>query len=322
MAISGVLGRFRAACRVSPLLPLDRMLSSVLDATGSPAAARYFHAIQVRIQNWVDARYGHCLLSPDFAGATAVPFADPEAAPIWMCWLQGEHDMPPLIRELYRNVCDKRGRHPIHLLDLADIIDLRIIPDDIVAKFRRGTINPTFLSDILRVCLLEKFGGIWVDTTLLLRHPIPDMVLEVPCWNVKGLDGRFPDLPTVPYGTEWQSYFLAAQPHSLLFRMMRCLLFEYMKDFDYIADYFMTFYFARLIRAKSPTVGAEYALIPDNNEACELLDPYMRGYGPLSSLSPDYFRQSATYVYKLTRRRPYNDDDMSFIRQLADGPAS
>lgn len=101
---------------------------------------------------------------------------------IWQYWGQGfSGDQPPLVVkycletvERYKGDC-----RVIHLSDdtISDYIDL---PDFIREGLRDNpSLTRTFFSDLLRLALLEAYGGVWLDSTILLTRELPRRYLDM-----------------------------------------------------------------------------------------------------------------------------------------------
>ncbi len=90
---------------------------------------------------------------------------------LWIYWHQGWENAPEIplkclesweannYRWTIKKICQKT---------LSNYIDLEQELSGIAAK----DITLTALSDVIRILLLEKFGGVWVDSTLLCRIPL------------------------------------------------------------------------------------------------------------------------------------------------------
>ena len=91
---------------------------------------------------------------------------------IWVCWLQGEENMPEVVKVCYRNLRQKITNKEIVLITLNNLKDYVEFPDYIYEKFEQGKITPTHLSDIIRVALLSKYGGMWIDSTIFITNAI------------------------------------------------------------------------------------------------------------------------------------------------------
>lgn len=99
-------------------------------------------------------------------------------SPIWVCWWQGEEQMPEVVRLCYRSILRHAGHHPVVLLTEENQAQYLRLPDLVWRKFREGVISRTHLSDIARVYLLKEHGGIWMDATILLTKDI-DLIVDI-----------------------------------------------------------------------------------------------------------------------------------------------
>ena len=61
----------------------------------------------------------------------------------------------------------------IHLITLENYKEYVTFPEHITQKFEQKIITMTTLSDILRMCLLSIYGGMWVDATVFFTDSIP-----------------------------------------------------------------------------------------------------------------------------------------------------
>lgn len=108
-----------------------------------------------------------------------LPDAPPAEIPriIWMFWAQGTEEMPELAR-----ICLQQWQklHPdwdIRVLDaqtMSDFVDTMDIDPE--------SFGWTKFSDVLRLRLLEKYGGVWADASTFPHRPLDDW-LEPLSWN-------------------------------------------------------------------------------------------------------------------------------------------
>ena len=91
---------------------------------------------------------------------------------IYFCWLQGEANLPPIVRCCYNSFKQNAGRYKIVFIDEQNFSKYVDIPPHVMDKFRTGKITRTHFSDILRVNLLERYGGLWLDSTILVTEPL------------------------------------------------------------------------------------------------------------------------------------------------------
>ncbi len=104
-----------------------------------------------------------------------------ERVPIWVCWWQGENQMPELVQVCYKslhdmmpNICD------ITLITEKNIDQYIEIPPRIMKLFNEGKITLTHLSDAIRVLLINKYGGFWVDATYYFARPLQKNEVDMP----------------------------------------------------------------------------------------------------------------------------------------------
>lgn len=90
-----------------------------------------------------------------------------EKVPIFMIWLQGYDNAPDVVRlciERVRAILDDRFR--LIVLDEQSIYDYLDIPKFIVKKREAGFIGNAHFCDICRVMLLNRYGGMYVDSDI------------------------------------------------------------------------------------------------------------------------------------------------------------
>lgn len=97
---------------------------------------------------------------------------------IWMCWFQGEDDpdMPELNRECIKKWKEfNQNSWEVNVLTNDNIYDY--IPEyyHIVNSYHHAFERTyTNKSDLLRVLLMAKYGGVWVDASVYPMMPLDD----------------------------------------------------------------------------------------------------------------------------------------------------
>lgn len=93
---------------------------------------------------------------------------------IWIMWWQGENSMPPIVRACYNSVLKYKDiSTKVVIITQNNYSDYVDIPNFILDKVNRHVISITHLSDIIRMSLLARHGGLWLDSTIYVTNKIP-----------------------------------------------------------------------------------------------------------------------------------------------------
>lgn len=162
----------------------------------------------------------------------------PKDYKIFTCWWQGLDSMPDVIRECYKSLLRNANGHEVLIITKDNFTQYVDVPELIMAKLNRGTISFSHFSDILRLSLLSKYGGLWVDSALYITKPLPHYThFFMP--RMKYLDR------SISQG-RWCFGVIAFPPHFNLVNFMKDCLNKYWQYNDAVIDYLMFDGFLRL----------------------------------------------------------------------------
>lgn len=157
---------------------------------------------------------------------------------VWICWLQGIENAPDLVKVCYESVCKNLKGWNIVVVTSKNMYEYTDIPSYIIEKWNKGIISNTHFSDILRVELLARHGGLWLDSTVLCTGSIPNYIEESEFFIYQclkpGLDGH------CIVGSSWLIY---SESNNVVMCAVRLLLFEYWKSNNRLIDYFLFHHF-------------------------------------------------------------------------------
>lgn len=161
---------------------------------------------------------------------------------VWVCWLQGMENAPDVVKKCYQSLHTNLQNKEIILLTENNYLDYVTFPKHIQEKIDAGIITKTHFSDLLRLELLIKYGGTWVDATVYCSGPnYPSYMFESELFmfqNLKpGLDG---------HSTRISSWFMTATSNHPILLLTRALLYEYWKKNNSLIDYFLLHDFMEL----------------------------------------------------------------------------
>ena len=122
---------------------------------------------------------------------------------IWTYWHQGWGSAPPIVKQCGRSWIQYNPEYEAHFLDSKTISAYIDIPA--AFSLDRKDMTITKISNYIRLSLLNKYGGVWVDATLLCLKPLDDWIPE--CYDEKYFAFRSPDGSRL-----FASWFMAAEP--------------------------------------------------------------------------------------------------------------
>ncbi len=231
---------------------------------------------------------------------------------IWILWMQGEKNAPRLIQRCIESVRNhKPTDSSVIVLDANNLEEFINLPEYITQKYREGKISKTHFSDLVRLELLAKYGGCWVDASVFCSKKIPKVITDGELFFFKS---SFMDHPMYK-GSSWWIY---AKAGNRLICGARNALFNYWKHEDELRDY----YLIHIVIAK----------LIDNDLECRRLYNEMPTIGNMQphvlweKLDKEYNRDEwkwiadSSYVHKLSyKRHIVMGDTYNFYNALLDG---
>ena len=154
---------------------------------------------------------------------------------IWTLWMQGYENAPELVKSTIDSIRKfaELNNFQFILLEENTIEKYIVFPKLIKEKMDLGVIDYTKISDILRVSLLAKYGGTWVDATIYMKEEFDSSLLLQNYYTIKtgGIEDYSPNISN----NRWKGFFLSG--NSSLFSFTRDFFFEYYSRYDIAVDY-------------------------------------------------------------------------------------
>lgn len=85
---------------------------------------------------------------------------------IWVFWYQGIENAPDLVKKCINSIKKNFTDKKIILITKENFKEYIDMPEYILKKVDKGIISITHFSDIIRLALLVKYGGLWLDATV------------------------------------------------------------------------------------------------------------------------------------------------------------
>lgn len=158
---------------------------------------------------------------------------------VWFFWMQGLENAPALVRRCFASLQENLKDREIVLINEKNLNDYVQFPDFIIDKLNRGIITYTHFSDILRVELLLRYGGTWIDSTVFCSGKnIPKYMLDSDFFVFQNL--RPGDNGSI---LNFSSWFMSSCSNNRILLATRELLYTYWKKNNSMIDYFLLHHF-------------------------------------------------------------------------------
>lgn len=228
--------------------------------------------------------------------------------PVWVCWFQGEDDMPEIVKlcveSLKRNV--PKNKAIIKFITLENCMKYVTFTNSIIDKVNKGLISLTLLSDILRAELLYRYGGMWIDATYFVSQKISDEFFERD--KIFTLRFKNPIWSTDITKGNWSGNIWYTKKNNHLFRFLMEAFWYYFENNDKIVDYYFIDYIIALAFNEFPDIRNSLEECEYSNEKVFDLDKYMN-----KKVSDDRIQKLKTesIFYKLNRRNEYVKENIA-----------
>ncbi len=197
---------------------------------------------------------------------------------VWICWFQRMENAPALVQKCFDSVKSNLTDREVILITAENMDQYVSFPDYTIEKWKAGVITHTHLTDLLRLELLIKYGGMWLDATVFCseeRDGIPDYFFDSDLFFYQclkpGRDGH------CQYISSW---LMSAKTNNKVLMATRELCYEYWKKNNSMDDYFLLHDFMSIVLDKYQDEWK--AVIPRDNAAphvllLSLFDKYDQG---------------------------------------------
>ena len=159
---------------------------------------------------------------------------------IWTCWLQGFDQAPCLVKACMASQRNCFPDYEHRILTLDNYRQWVELPEWVADKYARGKIPPALFSDVLRVAVLKRYGGVWMDASVLCTGLGNQQLLKQ--WN-EVESSQFAVFRYYSKGDRYPSglsnWFIAAMPGNIVLTAVYDMLTAYWRDYDCTIDYYM-----------------------------------------------------------------------------------
>lgn len=177
----------------------------------------------------------------------------PKERKIWIMWWQGEENAPILIRKCIESTRRNANGAEVIVITEKNYMDWVDIPNYIIEKHKKGIISFAQLSDIMRIHLIAKHGGLWLDATIWTSQPIPDDIFKMRFFTPHTKLRKTPFVQN----DRMHCFIMAGLPGSKIIEYEREFQDTYWKENNVIIDYYLLDYSLMLAYYNIPDIKNE-----------------------------------------------------------------
>lgn len=162
----------------------------------------------------------------------AISNKETENYTIWQFWDKGIENAPEIVKRCVESV-DKFESDKKHVvLDFNSVKDYIELPKRYYDLVNSNKMKMAHFSDIVRTCLLIKYGGCWIDSTILLTDKLPQYITNSDLFLFQ--NNEKDDLD----GLILANYFIHSKPDNKILKDLRDILSNYWQDNNFVVNYF------------------------------------------------------------------------------------
>ena len=240
------------------------------------------------------------------AGRDAV---EPGPPRVWVYWAQGWDSAPAVVRRCHEELLAAHAPGEVVALDDGLAPYWVTVP---LHVSRRTARHRAAYSDALRLELLVRYGGIWVDATCLVRGPLPQ---------------RMPELMPAGFfafrfsGAHISNWLLASEPGGYVVTMLRAALTTYWRHHRTLVHYFVFHHLFEALYLLDEGFRSRWDATPERSSG----PPHRLQSAQLEPYDPQRLAEllDGSFVHKLThkvRPRDVSPDSLlaAVVRDLPD----
>lgn len=189
---------------------------------------------------------------------------------IWTCWLQGIENAPEIVKKCNQTLIERFPDREVIVITAENFADYIEVPDWFLDKWKKGIIDNTKFSNLIRLELLIKYGGLWIDSTVYCStSDVPDYIFDEPLFMYS--ENALGDIRC---GATW---LISACSNNNILRATRDAYLEYWKNENELIEYFVITFCIRMAVEKYPEEWQAMMTVPAKTEGIlfkYLFEPY------------------------------------------------
>lgn len=224
---------------------------------------------------------------------------------IWVYW-DDISNMPLMVEKCIERIRKNSNGHKVVVLTEETVSDYLHLDEIILKKYKKGKITRTHFTDILRVSLLYYYGGVWMDSTLLITQPLPEIVTSSAFYTNRQNKWDYTNIS----GGRWSTFFMACHKGNLMMKASLDVFIEYWHLYDDLVDYVWIDYVYNLLYVNIPSIKEMIDSVPENNPdiwimQTNIAEPFSNE--EFEALFADKSRFLYKFSFKDSKDVPYRD---------------
>ena len=290
---------FRADIKYSFKYACYRMLDNLFSRMGLKIAAHYFHKKKIAYE----IQYLETVLTEPIEKYKHAQIMGEQLknAPVWVCWWEGIENAPLLVKQCVRSIERQAGSHPVYLITKDNYSTFLDVPLYLLKLMRNGKMGLAHFADYLRVCLLNKYGGLWLDATIYCAERIPEWYFELPLFTCKS---EYRESNYLSH-FQWATFCFGGWKANLFYAFLQDAFETYWKQNATAIDYLFFDDLIWIAREHIPTVRKMLDNVPMNTPHRDDLQAAFNACLPAEAFSSIICED--TPIYKLSWREKYNE---------------
>ena len=163
---------------------------------------------------------------------------------IFVFWAQGKDNMNPVAKEAFKRLKHFFNDYNIYFIDSNNYSQFVRIDEKIVNLYNNKKISIQSFSDVLRVHLINKYGGYWCDLTLLFFSKL-DLFEKINEFDFYSLNNNTKEKRKIwgkVYDVKYTTYFFGSKKNNAVLTTLIKLFNAYYDKFNFSMDYFLNDY--------------------------------------------------------------------------------
>lgn len=170
---------------------------------------------------------------------------------IWVYWAQGFEAAPGLVRLCHEALLRHGGDRVVPLTD-ADLASIVSLPPDIEELLQGQRI--AFRADLLRLELLSRYGGTWLDATILVNEGFADELADL--GRSTGFFAYDKERTTLA------NWCLVASPNHYIVNLQLEAMYAHWRKFGELLDYFTFHHVFEALLLVDPQFAKQWKATP------------------------------------------------------------